>query len=106
MSDYGTDASLQVSIYLEHDVDMDDDGLSYLVTNVFVGEQDDAQEVRVPIDIIVESLCDIYGDIDGYQHLYVVAHELSRAAEELREKAGFIEDSVTAMSDLFDGDDD
>lgn len=104
MSNYGTDASLQVPIYLEHDVDMDDDGLSYLVTNVFVGEQDDAQEVRVPIDIIVEFLCDIYGDIDGYQHLYVVAHELSRAAEELREKAGFIEDSVTAMSDLFDGD--
>jgi hypothetical protein len=106
MSNFGTDASLHVPIYLEHDVDVDDDGISYLVTTVFVGDVDDAQEVRVPIDCTIESLCEIYGDVDGYQHLYVVAHELSRASEELREKAGHIEDSVTSMNDLFDLPDD
>ena len=53
MSNFGTDASLHVPIYLEHDVDVDDDGISYLVTTVFVGDADDAQEVRVPIDCTI-----------------------------------------------------
>ena len=55
---------------------------------------------------VTESLCEYYGDVDGYQYLYVVAHGLSRAAETLREKAGLIEDSVSAVSDLFDLTDD
>ena len=58
------------------------------------------------VEQIVESLCDFYGDIEGYQHLYVVAHELTRMAEMLRERAGMIEDSVVAVNDLFDLTDD
>ena len=66
---------MHVPIDLEHDVEVDDDGISYLISNVYLGER--------------------------YQHLYVVAHEFSCAAEALREKAGLIEDSVSAVSDLF-----
>jgi len=106
MSNYGTERLLQVPIDLENDVEVDDHGISYLVSNVFVGDEEEPQKYCVPINDMVESLCDFYGDVEGYQHLYVVAHELSRAAEALREKAGFIEDSVSAVNDLFDLNDD
>ena len=83
MSNYGTDA-LHVPIDLEHNVD--DCGISYLIFNVYVGGEENSQELGVPIDEFIESLCEYYGDVKGYQHLYVVAHEFSRAAETLREK--------------------
>lgn len=101
MSNLEPDASLQVPIYLENDFDVDDDGISYLVTSLFVGDEEEAQEVRIPLDDVVESLTEFYGDVEGFRHLYLVAHELSRAAEALREKAGLIEDSVSAVNDLF-----
>ena len=105
MSNYGTDA-LHVPIDLEHNVEVDDCGISYLISNVYVGGEEDSQELGVPIDEFIEALCEYYGDVEGYQHLYVVAHEFSRAAEALRKKAGLIEDSVSAVSDLFDLTDD
>tara|TARA_B110000977_G_C10787895_1_gene381251 strand:- start:107 stop:427 length:321 start_codon:yes stop_codon:yes gene_type:complete len=106
MSNYGTGACLHVPFDLNNDVIVDDDGVSYFISNIYVSDDEEPQEFRTPLDEMVEGLCDFYGDVEGYQHLYVVAHELSRAAETLREKAGFIEDSVSAVSDLFDlGDD-
>ena len=102
MSNFGTDASILVPIYLDFDIDVDDHGVSYFVGSLFVADEDEAQEVRVEVEQIIESLCDFYGDIEGYQHLYVVAHELTRMAEMLRERAGMIEDSVVAVNDLFD----
>ena len=102
MSNFGTDASILVPIYLDFDIDVDDHGVSYFVGSLFVADDDEAQEVRVEVEQIVESLCDFHGDIEGYQHLYVVAHELTRMAEMLRERAGMIEDSVVATNDLFD----
>ena len=101
MSNLEPDASLQVPIYLENDFDVDDDGISYLVTSLFVGDEEEAQEVRIPLDDVVESLTEFYGDVEGFRHPYLVAHELSRAAEALREKAGLIEDSVSAVNNLF-----
>ena len=106
MSNFGTDAYIQVPVSLELDIDVDDHGVSYLVGNIFVADDDDAQEVRVEVEQIVESLCDFYGDVEGYQHLYVVAHELSRMSELLRERASMIEDSALAVNDLFDLNDD
>ena len=102
MSNFGTDASILVPIYLDFDIDVDDHGVSYFVGSLFVADDDEAQEVRVEVEQIVESLCDFYGDVEGYQHLYVVAHELTRMSEMLRERAGMIEDSVVAVNDLFD----
>ena len=102
MSNFGTDASIQVPVSLEFDIDVDDHGVSYFVGSLFVADDDEAQEIRVEVEQIVESLCDFYGDVSGFQHLYVVAHELDRMSEMLREKAGLIEDSVVASNDLFD----
>jgi hypothetical protein len=106
MSNIESDTLLQVPIYLENDFEVDDDGVSFIVTSLFVGDGEEAHEIRIQLDDVVEALCEFYGDVDGYQHLYLVAHELSRAAEVLREKAGIIEDSTSAVSDLFNLTDD
>ncbi|MDA9855364.1 hypothetical protein N9C80_02935 [Paracoccaceae bacterium] len=106
MSNIESDTLLQVPIYLENDFEVDDDGVSFIVTSLFVGDGEEAHEIRTQLDDVVEALCEFYGDVDGYKHLYLVAHELSRAAEVLREKAGIIEDSTSAVSDLFNLTDD
>lgn len=106
MSNLGNDAVLHVPVSFEIDIDVDNDGVSYLVGNVYLAESEDCEEWKVELDEVIENLCDYYGDVEGYQHLYVVAHELARAAEILREKAGTIEDSVIAVNDLFDLSDD
>jgi len=102
MSNLGNDAVLHVPLSFEFDIDLDDDGISYMVANVYLSGDDEPQDIRVEMDDIVDGLCDYYGDVESYQHLYIVAHELNRAAETLREKAGIIEDSVVAVNDLFD----
>ena len=106
MSNIESDTMLQVPIYLENDFEVDDDGVSFIITSLFVGDGEVAHEIRIQLDDVVEALCEFYGDVDGYQHLYLVAHELSRAAEVLREKAGIIEVSTSAVSDLFNLTDD
>ena len=52
-------------------------------------------------DVIEEMIAE-YGDTDGYQFLYMIAHELSRQANALRSKANYIEDSTNAVGRLFD----
>tara|TARA_B110000114_G_C14789649_1_gene276242 strand:- start:88 stop:390 length:303 start_codon:yes stop_codon:yes gene_type:complete len=60
------------------------------------GDQE-PQKFKFPLNDMVERLYDFYDDVEGYNHLYVVAHELSRAAEALLEKARFIEDIESAL---------
>ena len=101
ISSIGRYSAFQVPIYPQNDFEIDEDGVSYLLSSVYIGNDDEPQEIRVLLDEVIDALCEDFGDVDGYQHLYVVAHELSRSAEILREKAGFIEDSVSAVNDLF-----
>ena len=60
------------------------------------GDQE-PQKFKFPLNDMVERLYDFYDDVEGYNHLYVVAHELSRAAEALLEKARLIEDNESAL---------
>ena len=106
MSENGTETTLQVPVFFTNDFDVDENGVSYLVTLVFVGDDEEPTEIRLPLDEVIDSITDEYGDVEGYQYLYLVAHELNRVAEVLREKAVKIEDSISAVSDLFNLTDD
>ena len=106
MSEIGTETTLQVPVVFTNDFDVDENGVSYLVTLVFVGDDEEPTEIRLSLDEVIDSITDDYGDVEGYQYLYLVAHELNRVAEVLREKAVKIEDSVSAVSDLFNLTDD
>ena len=101
MSTIGPGSTVQAKIYLQHDFEVDPDGISYLFSSVFISDEDEPEEIRVLLDDVIDGICEDYGDVNGYQHLYMVAHELSRSAEVLREKAGLIDDSVCAVNDLF-----
>lgn len=106
MSEYGADITLDVAVHVDHDFEVDQDGVSHLVTFLYVGDEDDPVETRVDLDGIITDMCEFYGDATGYNQLYLVAHEFSRLAEKLREKAGYIEDSDQAVGDLFNLPDD
>ena len=82
-------------------VEVDVDGVSNIVTFLYVDDSEDAIETKVSLEGVTEDLCSFYGDIDGYQKLYSIAHEFSRIAEKMRSTAGRIEDSADAVDDLF-----
>lgn len=101
MSNYGSDTHLTLPLHIDHDFIVDNDGVSYIVTFLYAGEEEDATEVKVDLEGVTDDLCDFYGDVDGYQRLYSIAHEFSRIAAKLRTAAGRIEDSSEAVGDLF-----
>ena len=84
MTKFGTEALLQVPIYVENDFDVDDDGIGYILNNVYVAEEEEPHEIQVRLDEVTSSLIDLYGDVENFNQLYIVAHELSRVAEILR----------------------
>ena len=96
-------AELNVPIYCTNEFDVDEDGNSYIVNVIYVGDdEDEPTEIRVELEDVIEEMIAEYGDTDGYQFLYMVAHELSRQANALRSKANYIEDSTNAVGRLFD----
>lgn len=108
MSDFDdklVQADLSVSIYCTNEIEVDDNGDSYIVNVIYVGdEEENPLEVRVDLADVIDEMIQEYGDTEGYQFLYMVAHELSRYSEILREKASYIEDSTNAVGRLFDVD--
>jgi len=96
-------AELNVPIYCTNEFDVDEDGNSYIVNVIYVGDdEDEPTEIRVELEDVIEEMIAEYGDTDGYQFLYMVAHELTRQANALRSKANYIEDSTNAVGRLFD----
>lgn len=105
MSDYGQDIVLKVPLHVDADFDIDADGNCSIVAIIFDDNEDDPTEVFVDFEGVVESLIEFHADADGYQKLYCLAHEFSRMAARLREKATLIEDSSSVINSLFDIDD-
>lgn len=106
MSEVQADVELTVSVFVDNDIEVDDHGICRIVSLIFVGdEQEDCVEARVELSAVIDEIIEFYKDTDSYNQMYLVAHELARAAERLRSVAGTIEDSNTAVSDLFDIDD-
>lgn len=106
MSEYGADISVDFPIHVDHDFEVDADGVSHIVTFLYVGDEDEAYETRVSLEGVIEDLCEYYGELDGYQQMYLVAHEFDRMSEKLRERAGIIEDGERAVGRLFSFDED
>ena len=106
MSEFGSDITLEIPVHVDHDFEVDADGISYIVTFLYIDDDEDAIETRVSLEGVTDDLCEYYGDIDGYQRLYSIAHEFSRVAEKMRATAGRIEDSSDAVDDLFNISDD
>jgi hypothetical protein len=105
MSEYGQDIVLGVPIHVDVDFEIDADGECSVVAIIYNDDDEDPVEVFVNFEGVVESLIEYHGDVTGYQKLYCLAHEFSRMAARLREKAVLIEDSSSVVNSLFDIDD-
>lgn len=99
------DIDLVVKAFVDNDIEVDEDGRCYIVNLVYTSEEDDPCEARVELDGVIENLVTYYSDLQGYQTLYVIAHELSRHADRLRDCASRFEDSDDVVHDLFGVDD-
>ena len=53
MSTIGPGSTVQAKIYLQHDFEVDPDGISYLLSSVFISDEDEPQEMRVLLDDVV-----------------------------------------------------
>lgn len=105
MDQNGVDIALPVQCYVENDLEVDDDGVCSLVTLLFIGEDEDPIDVRMPFEAVTELVIDTHREfgVDMYRSLYSIAHELARSAEKMRSVASQMEDSLSAAEDLFDG---
>jgi len=102
MSDYGTHAEIEVPLLVDNDFETDADGVCYLVNMIYVADAEQPHEIKVKLDGVIEGLVEFYGDVNGYQQLYSIAHEFVRNAEVLRNSAQRMEDSNDVVEDLFD----
>jgi len=106
MTDTYEDLELMVPITVDADIEVDPHGVCNVIATIFVSDDDEGYEAKVPLEHVIDALIEEYRDTYAFNQLYIVAHELSRQAERLRAVGGTIEDSTIAVSDLFNVPDD
>lgn len=104
MDQNGIEVSVPVAMYLEHDVEVDENGSCCLISLLFVGDEEDPIEIRTSFEAVIEDVIEMHQDIgvETYQSLYSIAHEFSRMAELMRNEAALMEDSLEAVEDMYD----
>jgi len=89
-------ATLPVHISVENDIEVDINGNCQLLTLLFVGDDDEPIETRLPLDGVISNLTDYYREVraneHGYMQLYAIANEFEKAVDELRDIASQLED--------------
>jgi hypothetical protein len=88
-------ASIELTIHIENDLEVDHEGRFHLLTFVYPEEHEDPAECRIEFEEILDNLIEFYKDdssSEGYGQLYNIANQLERAVERLREVAGYMED--------------
>ena len=100
----GSDIEYTHNVYVENDIEVDDNGTCDLLTFLYVNDEEEPLEVRNDLEDVVEDLVEHHREfgVQSYHSLYAIAHELSRNAEIIRTAAAQMEDSVAAAEDLFD----
>ena len=101
MTDSGMELDLSIPVFVDNDLEVDDHGICSIVSLLYVGDSDDCHESRVELGSVIENIIEFYRDTVDYNQLYLIAHEMTRFAEELRNSAGYMEDSDVSMTDLF-----
>jgi len=101
MDVYAQEFDLTTSLTIDYNLEVERDGILQLVLNLYVGSSDESQVLKTDFYNITERVLSYYTDNTDYTHLFSIANELTQEAERIREVATTMEDSVTAVSDLF-----
>ena len=104
----GDEISITVPIYMETEIECDNEGVCKINTLVYPdkAEEDPSAEVSVTLEDLIKGVIEYYQDetsTDSRNGMYCIAHELSRQAEILRNKADIMDRGVYS-DDLFDED--
>lgn len=111
MSGYNQSVQIEVDLDVEHELEVDADGILSVVAFLYTNEDEEAYEARTPIEDIVDNLIDYYSEDltrEGYSQMYRVGNEMRRLADRLIEAAESQEDLVHGggQLNLFDEDED
>jgi len=94
--------NVPVTLEIDNEFEVDDDGVAYVITLAFHNEDNEPiLEARISWEEIIEAFLEENGDVEGYQQIYLLAHELDRYVEMLRNRAALIEDSFGVVEDMF-----
>ena len=105
----GDEISITVPIYMETEIECDNEGVCKINTLVYPDKEaseneDPSAEVTVNFEDLIAGVIEYYqeeNNADGRNGMYCIAHELSRQAEILRNKADIMDRGVYS-DDLFD----
>lgn len=100
--DFGQDLNLEVPLFIDHDMEIDDHGVFNLKLSIYIdANSPTARRISVPFYSIVDYLIEVGDESRDHAKLYDICNELVRESERIREVADRIESSVSNVADLF-----
>lgn len=93
MSNLESDVEVMVPIYVDNDLIADEDGRVSILSQMYVGEDDDAIEASVEMETVVREVIDFWkhdttaDPMEGASVLYTLASECHRFADLLWDAA-------------------
>lgn len=110
MSGYNQSVQIEVDLDVEHELEVDADGVLSVVAFLYTKEDEEAYETRSSIEEIVGHLIEYYSEDltrEGYSQMYQVGNEMRRIADRLVRAAETQEDLVNGgcQLDFFEDDD-
>ena len=100
MSDVGEDVLLEVPVYVEYSLEVDNEGVLQIKNKLWLDEES-CSEVSVPFYRIADDVVASERTEHNFTHLFAIANDLTKEAERIREVAIKIEDSTENVADLF-----
>jgi hypothetical protein len=88
---------IKLDIDVEHDLEVDSDGILHVVSYIYPNEDEEPVEMRTSIEELLESIMEYYSEDlsrEGFGQMYVVGHELRRIAEGIIASAQALEDII------------
>jgi|TARA_R100000951_G_scaffold36334_2_gene31095 hypothetical protein len=99
--DYGQDLTLEVPIFIDNDLQVDDHGVLNLSCTLYLDLDDGPQTFKVPFYSMTDAIVEFHTEEKDYNQLYAIANELTKESERIREVADQIESSTANVADLF-----
>jgi len=102
----GNDIKISQNVYVENDIEVDEQGNLSLVSLIYQADIDEPMESRTDFDTVIENLIDYYREdvVPGRNQIYSIASELERSADVLRRSLD--ENEEPFLYDYYSSDDD
>lgn len=103
MSGYNQSLQIELDLEVEHEFEVDANGVLSVVAFLYTKDDEEAYETRSSIEEIITHLIEYYSEDltrEGYSQMYQVGNEMRRIADRLITAAETQEDLVTGKGQL------